>query len=276
MLKRSTVVGLMTTALVVAGSASARAGDDPNITSGDCDLMSFCVGVNAGGLGGDHHQGAGRGHNASSDGKKSDCTVQPMDPQPPPGSLYYQGSEKIVYQRTCPGGGTTFVGATPGANVPVVNPAGLAQQAVDKMKLAGPDIASPRTVGRYTVGVPMWMWVNQSATTYGPNTASASAGGVTVTAIAKVSKIVWRMGDGATVTCTGPGTPYKASDGMAQSPTCGHVYAKTSANGPGGKDQVTATSTWTVNWQGGGQNGQLIETRHSQMQVAIGELQVVR
>ncbi|WP_460120339.1 hypothetical protein [Streptomyces phaeofaciens] len=57
------------------------------------------------------------------------------------------------------------------------------------MKLAGPDIASPRATGKYLVGMPMWMWVNQSATTYGPNTASASAGGVTVTATAKVSKI---------------------------------------------------------------------------------------
>jgi len=34
------------------------------------------------------------------------------------------------------------------------------QQAVDEMKLADPDIASPRAAGKYTVGVPMWMWVN--------------------------------------------------------------------------------------------------------------------
>jgi hypothetical protein len=116
-----------------------------------------------------------------------------------------------------------------------VDPAALAQRAVDSMTLLGPDIASPRAAGKYTVGVPMWMWVNQSATTYGPNTASASAGGITVTATAKVSKIVWKMGDGASVTCNGSGTPYTSSEGMAESPTCGHVYSKTSASTQSGK-----------------------------------------
>lgn len=156
------------------------------------------------------------------------------------------------------------------------NPQELAQQAVDSMTLLGPAIASPRAAGKYTVGVPMWMWVNQSATTYGPNTASASAGGVTVTATAKVSKIVWTMGDGASVTCNGPGAPYQASEGMAESPTCGHVYSKTSAGAGDGKFPVTATSTWTIDWQGGGQAGQLTEIRQTNVQVAIGELQVVR
>ncbi|MEU9522831.1 ATP/GTP-binding protein [Streptomyces sp. NPDC048224] len=157
-----------------------------------------------------------------------------------------------------------------------IDPAVLAQRAVDSMTLLGPDIASPRAAGRYTVGVPVWMWVNQSATTYGPNTASASAGGVTVTATAEVSKIVWQMGDGSTVTCAGPGTPYMSSSSMVESPTCGHRYFATSADAPDGRYSVTATSTWTVDWQGGGQSGQLEEIRQSDMQVAVGELQVVR
>ncbi|UVT14187.1 ATP/GTP-binding protein [Streptomyces thermocarboxydus] len=157
-----------------------------------------------------------------------------------------------------------------------VDPAVLAQRAVDSMTLLGPDIASPRVAGKYTVGVPMWMWVNRSATTYGPNTASASAGGITVTATAKVSKIVWKMGDGASVTCNGPGTPYTSSQGMAESPTCGHVYSKTSAGAQNGKFPVTATSTWTINWQGGGQAGQLTQVRQTNVQVAVGEVQVVR
>jgi hypothetical protein len=67
---------------------------------------------------------------------------------------------------------------------------------------------------------------------------------------------------------------------MAQSPTCGHVYAKTSAAASGGKYQLTATSTWTINWAvtagGGGQTGQLTQIQQSQMQVAVGEVQVIR
>ncbi|MBC9729316.1 ATP/GTP-binding protein [Streptomyces sp. TRM68367] len=167
----------------------------------------------------------------------------------------------------------TFWAAAP---PPAVDPAVLAQRAVDSMTLLGPDIASPRAAGKYTIGVPVWMWVNESQTTYGPNTASASADGVTVTATAKVSKIVWKMGDGSTVTCNGPGTTYTSSKGMAESPTCGHVYSKTSAD-EGGKFQLTATSTWSIDWQvaGGGAGGQLTEIRQNQVQVAVGELQAV-
>jgi hypothetical protein len=91
-----------------------------------------------------------------------------------------------------------------------------------------------------------------------------------------VSKIVWKMGDGASVTCNGSGTPYTSSEGMAESPTCGHVYSKTSASTQSGKFPVTATSTWTINWQGGGQAGQLTEVRQTNVQVAVGEVQVVR
>ncbi|MFI1169176.1 ATP/GTP-binding protein [Streptomyces sp. NPDC020801] len=235
------------------------------------------------------------GHSGSS-GKKSDakyvpspCVVQEMSPQPPPGSDLWQGhkpGDGAVYTRICPAGAVAAsivgTGVLPfetfwSATVPTaaVDPRVLAQQAVDKMLLKGPDIASPRAGGKYTVGVPVWLWVNKSATTYGPNQASASAGGITVTATARVSKIVWQLGDGSTVTCTGPGTPYQASDGMAESPTCGHRYTITSA--AGGTFQLTATSTWAIDWQvnGGGETGQLTEVRQSQVQVAVGELQAV-
>lgn len=214
------------------------------------------------------------------------CYYKKADPQPPAGDPAWQGHQPGdggIYQRSCPFGvpgngvlaeGFVWMAQPPAAAA--VDPAVLARQAVDKMELKGPDIASPRAAGKYTVGVPMWMWVNRSATTYGPNTASASAGGVTVTATAKVSKIVWAMGDGVPVTCPGPGTAYTASADMAESPTCGHTYTRASAFRAGNKYTVTATSTWTINWQGGGQSGQLTETRQSQTQVAIGELQVVR
>ncbi|TQJ37840.1 ATP/GTP-binding protein [Streptomyces sp. SLBN-115] len=215
------------------------------------------------------------------------CTVKKLDPQPPEGSMYWKGKSPedggAVYERSCrTGPGTTpvytYFVADEAANVPAVDPAEVAQQAVAKMQLSGPDIASPRANGKYVVGVPMWMWVNTSPTTFGPNSASATAGGVTVLATARVTKIVWAMGDGSAVTCNGAGTPYAASDGVQESPTCGHTYVRTSASQTGGRFTVTATSTWTVDWQvnGGGESGQLVETRQSQMQVAIGEVQVVR
>ncbi|MER6074643.1 ATP/GTP-binding protein [Streptomyces sp. NPDC001817] len=169
----------------------------------------------------------------------------------------------------------TFWSATPPAKV---DPAQLAQEALDKMTLLGPHIdINPKPGGKGLVGMPVWMAADTSQTTWGPNSASASAGGVTVTATAKVSKVVWDMGDGTSVTCTGPGTVYQKSFGLKASPDCGHVYTQPSDQQQGGTYKVTATSTWTVNWQvnGGGETGTLTAVRQSGVQLTIVQSQAV-
>jgi hypothetical protein len=276
-------LAVLTGALVLAAAGTAHAADDPDVGAGKCKVIKFCVraGVD------DETDGSGGQAGGSQGGSDSDsdlkCKYVKIDPKPPANFPAWKGADpekSDMYFYGCSDGGQNnpdgFIAVPAGQAPQQVNPQELAQRAVDSMTLLGPDIASPRATGKYTVGVPMWMWVNQSATTYGPNTASASAGGVTVTATAKVSKIVWQMGDGASVTCNGPGTPYQASEGMAQSPTCGHMYSKTSAGAQRGTYPVTATSTWTIDWQGGGAAGQLTEIRQTDVQVAIGEVQVVR
>ncbi|MGI5380704.1 ATP/GTP-binding protein [Streptomyces sp. CA-251387] len=283
-------LAVLTGTLVLATAGISHADGDPDVDAGECQVVKFCVGVGVGdetdGSGGQ----AGGAQGGSGDTTGLQCKYTKIEPKPPAEHPAWKGQDpkkSDMYFYSCwdptkPAGEQQqeldgFVAVPAGQNpAPQVDPQELAQQAVDSMTLLGPDIASPKAAGKYTVGVPMWMWVNQSATTFGPNTASASAGGVTVTATAKVSKIVWQMGDGTSVTCNGPGTKYQASQGMAKSPTCGHVYSKTSAGAQGGKYQVTATSTWTIDWQGGGQAGQLTEIRQTNVQVAIGELQVVR
>ncbi|WP_455362580.1 ATP/GTP-binding protein [Streptomyces sp. SYSU K21746] len=293
MLTRRIVVTAATVLAALAAPVNSYAEDDPKGGGGiHCGRYTCEVEVDVPGQAGGQESGngstggsGGGGGSAGGDGESADvCTYKLADPQPPAGSLDWEGhtpGDGAVYEQSCTrdGGDFTITRMVWLADPPeqeTVDPAVLAQRAVDSMTLLGPDIASPKAAGKYTVGVPMWMWVNQSATTFGPNTASASAGGITVTATAKVSKIVWQMGDGSTVTCNGPGTPYQASEGMVQSPTCGHVYSKTSAGAQSGKYLVTATSTWTIDWQGGGAAGQLTEIRQTNVQVAIGELQVVR
>ncbi|BAC67891.1 hypothetical protein Save01_05675 [Streptomyces avermitilis] len=269
-------LSLLIGALVLAAAGTAHADDDPDVGAGKCQVIKFCVGV------GVDDETGGKGTQTGSQGSsgsKTQCKLTKVNPKPPANHPVWNGADpkkSDLYFRACTDGGDGFVVVPQGQPAPQVDPQELAQRAVDSMTLLGPDIASPRGAGKYTVGVPTWMWVNQSATTFGPNTASASAGGITVTATAKVSKIVWQMGDGASVTCNGPGTPYQASEGMAQSPNCGHVYSKSSAGARSGKYPVTATSTWTIDWQGGGAAGQLTEIRQTNVQVAIGELQVVR
>ncbi|MFD9483617.1 ATP/GTP-binding protein [Streptomyces sp. NPDC059991] len=274
----------VTGALVLASASVAHADHDPDVGAGNCQIIKFCVAVGAGGKTGGNTGQAGGSTGSSGTDSKLKCQYTKIEPKPPAAHPAWKGKNPAkfdMYFMSCSDGGMDnpdgFIVVPQGhPPVPQVDPRELAQRAVDSMTLLGPDIASPRANGRYTVGVPMWMWVNQSATTYGPNTASASAGGITVTATAKVSKIVWAMGDGATVTCNGPGTPYTSSQTMAKSPTCGHAYATTSADAQGSQFPVTATSTWEITWQGGGQAGQLSEVRRSAVPVTVGEVQVVR
>ena len=125
------------------------------------------------------------------------------------------------------------------------------------------------------VGLPVWMWTSVSARTWGPASATASVPGLSVTATAQAIKVAWDMGDGHTVTCANPGTPYARSRGAAMSPTCGYRYDRSSADQPGAAYAVTATTTWAVTWSGGGGTGALTVTRSSTARVRIGELQVL-
>ncbi|WP_298462089.1 hypothetical protein [uncultured Cellulomonas sp.] len=129
------------------------------------------------------------------------------------------------------------------------------------------------------LGLPTWLWVaNPDENTTGPITRSASAGGVTVTATGTLDSIVWAMGDGHSVTCSGAravGTPYEVRYADQPSPTCGHRYTRTSAGQPREAYTVTATSYWTVEWAGGGQTGTIDLNFSRSIQHRVGELQVI-
>jgi hypothetical protein len=70
-----------------------------------------------------------------------------------------------------------------------------------------------------------------------------------------VDRIDWDLGDGNSVTCQTPGTPWTPSHGLEPSPDCGHTYLRESGALPGGAFRVTATSYWVVEWEGAGQTG---------------------
>jgi len=109
------------------------------------------------------------------------------------------------------------------------------------------------------------MWVaDPTATSFGPATASATAGAVTVTATAKVTSVTWDMGDGTRVQC-GAGTPYSPSYGAAPSPTCGHRYQRP------GDYTITATSNWVVDWTGGGTSGRLTLSLDSTSNITVAQ-----
>ncbi|MEC3974314.1 hypothetical protein [Amycolatopsis sp. H20-H5] len=140
---------------------------------------------------------------------------------------------------------------TPAA-APLPSPAELAQVARSQLKLPSPEIVTnPR--GDQLVTLPTWLWL---AGGWDQQSATAAVPGVSVTAVAKPTSLVWAMGDGATVTCGNGGTPFPASgDPRATSPDCGHTYRASSAGKPNNAYPVTATVHWSISWAGAGQAG---------------------
>ena len=215
---------------------------------------------------------------------RDDCYYQRISPPPPATTPEWAGHYPTgaVYSSICPGvtgtggGWVWFPNPPPGYGGAGLTPAVLAQQAISTMRLQGPAIGMTPSAGKTgLVGLPVWLWTAVSATTWGPSTATAAVPGLSVTAVAHAKRIVWDMGDGHVVTCANPGTQYLESRGAAASPTCGYVYAASSAGQPGSEYVVTATTTWDVTWVGGGESGALTVTRTSTTRVRIGELQVL-
>ncbi|WP_405535319.1 ATP/GTP-binding protein (plasmid) [Streptomyces canus] len=210
------------------------------------------------------------------------CYFQVANPQPPAGDPRWEGRDPkdgAVYDAYCPDNPnktSQWFAQAPNGAAPAVDPRVLALEAIKKMQLLGPNIGiAPNPNGKGVVGMPVWMWAKDTPNAWGPVTASASAGAVTVTATANVSKVIWSMGDGTTVTCAGRGTPYTASYGMRASPDCGHRYSQPSSSQQSGKYHVTATATWTIDWQGGGQNGQINQTLNNAVDITVAEVQVL-
>lgn len=214
------------------------------------------------------------------------CYIRLADPQPPASDPAWQGHE--------PGDGAIYQCYQPQTELlifvwsqdPPTNsgtgrtPREVAEIAIDQMGLRAIDIGivpepGPDSVG--LVGMPVWMWAeNPDSHTYGPATASASAGGITVTATARVHQITWDMGEGTDVACRTAGTPYEPSFGKQKSPDCGHIYEKSSSKEAGGTFMVTATSDWVVTWEGAGQSGVIrLNGLQRSVEVAIGEAQVL-
>ena len=208
------------------------------------------------------------------------CYVKLADPQPDPSSGTWERNYPRGAVYFCWSGGTTdgFIWLPQGPDEPI-SPEQAARIVVRRMDLRAASIGivpedKPGSIG--AVGAPVYMWTGRGPATFGPQVLTGSAGGVTITATAKVDQIVWNMGDGASVTCRTPGTPYEDRYGFSMSPDCGHRYSRTSAGKPGNAYPVTATSFWLVDWTGpGGSSGQIPLTLTSTTAIQVGELQAL-
>ncbi len=282
----------------VLGLLVATAGADPVECAKRDALTGVCL-LTAGAPGSSDTGGAESGAAVDSvgavrldagEGPPDPCTYTVADPQPAPSHPVWGGlaaTDGTVYLELCPradgyGSGyrTEFVFVAVGEDPPAgpsVDPEVLAEQAIAAMPLQAPVIrtAPPPGSAGGLVGLPVWMWTEPGEQTSGPAQGVASAGGVTVVAVGRVSQVAWDMGDGTTVLC-GIGTPYRPGD-TGRSPDCGHVYDRASTRHvPAlGGWPVTATSTWTITWTGGGLSGTETLQLSASAELSVGELHVL-
>jgi hypothetical protein len=165
-----------------------------------------------------------------------------------------------LYARICGGQPVGYVWLGPGQQVALAlpTPAELAQRAYRQMVLAVPAIhTSPAVSVPQLVRVPTWLWIDSGI--WSPRSRTAAVPGLSATATARPVRVTWWTGDGSTVVCRGPGSPFRpgVDRASAASPDCGHTYLRSSASAPGGVFTLTATIDWAVSWAGGRQAGTL-------------------
>lgn len=176
--------------------------------------------------------------------------------EPPPGVYYYTPSQAA---------------AALAARL-VLQPVPMGMAPAEKVHSDDPPGTAPYR--RTWVGIPVWAWVaNPTSEQWGSQTISDTIGGVTVSLTATATALWWDTGDGQQIAC-GMGTPfdinYWANKPAQDSPDCGWRFTKT------GMYTVTAISTWTVEWEGGGESGQIMmPSTSTSTTVQVGELQSV-
>ena len=208
------------------------------------------------------------------------CTTEPLNPQPGPGTPWWDGhtaAEGQVVQYVCPAGLSSavlvpfFVANGKPAAPPPPDPAVLAQQAYQQIPLPHPTMHIGPDADQVAVNFPIWLWVDQAEI----RPVTVTAGGVSVTATPALQSVTWAMGDpvnptdgrGATVSppyvtrppvvCTGDSTVTGPPPGGGQmpafgpNPPCGYTYRwmSTSARTFGlGCWTVSASATWVITW----------------------------
>jgi hypothetical protein len=219
------------------------------------------------------HSQPGRASSSSAASNPApECTYTPAPGfRPPPGyadpSKGRPGAWYTLHCQLITEAGMVWLPA-PRAARAAVSVAVLAERAQRELVLPRPDIRTSPTVG--LVNLPTWLWVGA----WQPKRATARVPGVSVTATATPVSVFWQTGDGASLTCRGPGTAWnEALPAEAASPTCGHTYR---APSPRSGLLVRATIHWSLTWAGAGHSGVLDGlTTTSTIRVAVIGLPVV-
>lgn len=177
----------------------------------------------------------------------------------------------------CPPGAPGAVGGIvvvpEGAQVDVE---GLAVDALARASIADPIIeTSPSADHKLYTQVRTWLWLDPGW--WQPYEATATAGRVSATVRATPVATSWATGDGSTVPCPGPGTPWRS--GLPDDASdCTYTYPQSSAGSSSGTFRLQATVTFEVSWSANvpGSGGALPAiSRTSGRDVEVGEIQAI-
>ncbi len=210
------------------------------------------------------------------------------DGGPPPAGETEPGA---WYVDTCASGsatgeGTGVVWLATGQGAPTVAPPAPAVAgalAASELRLPSPTLTvSPSTRGY--VNLAEWLWIAPGVWHSFSTTARAcNAGGcVAATASATPVSVTWDTGDGSTVVCDGPGTPYDADLPVTgQSTACSHTYTTSSLGQPSPDGNpndaafpITASVAWTVTWAGPDGSGGALPSLTTQGETSLEVAQI--
>lgn len=200
-----------------------------------------------------------------------------------PGVAVPAGSALVddrIYYRQCANGDSNvvFQGWTRWNQAEArVLAADLAYEAARELPLPHPrPVLSPAIGANQLVGLATWLWLEPGS--WAPLEATASVPGLSATATATPTEVRWDMGDGAVVTCHGPGIAYDpARPDDEQSTDCRHTYGHVSVDQPDGVYHATVSIDWAISWSAtNGEGGTLPgTTRGTSFPVPVGQRQAV-
>ncbi|TGO05355.1 putative ATP/GTP-binding protein [Serinibacter arcticus] len=139
----------------------------------------------------------------------------------------------------------------------------LAQLDLDPVTIAmapQPNLNEPNVL----IGAPAYFWATGGAPAIGPLTSTVTQDGLTITLNATLDSVTYDTGDGTTLTCTRDQVASAPSSmSLQDDPDCGHCWTAS------GTYTLTATSAWTITWQGPTQNGAFDYALGSTIDVAV-------
>lgn len=200
------------------------------------------------------------------------CYARPKQPQPGPEDPVWAGRvDGLIIECVRSTGGTYFTVSEYWASVTpsstVVDESEVARRAIAQLQLAPITIGMappPKAEPNVLIHTPAYFWAEGGTPAIGPLISTVTQDGMTVSLHATLTDVVFDTGDGSTVTCGREDVATKPTvmtlDG---DPVCGHAWEHS------GSYTLTATSTWSIAWQGPTQSGTLAHTLTESVAVGV-------